>query len=280
MKKILTLFVIAISVSGTTHAQYCMLPGRTSYSTLQPGILNFKLNTIDRTSLSVENPLSSPPVVVTTDSTKLERGKTYTVTIKHSRDSAFFPTSRNNIRVWIDYNNNKDFTDAGETVISSDLQTYGVFTGTFTVPATAPLGTTRLRATAKMSADAGHSVPTACDMPADPLSYHGEMEDYTVTIVPPTGISETETNNPTVIIYPNPSNGSIHISLSNNNPGELTIELLDMTGKLIATPINKGNAHLSEYSINLKSYNIDEGIYLVRVIDNNGASCHRILVNN
>src|SRR6185369_4491060 len=111
-------------------------------STLQPGITNFQLNTINRTSISVEHSLSQPSVTVTTDTTTLKRGQTYNVSITHSKDnsSQYFDTSKNNIRVWIDYNNDKDFDDAGETVISVDKKFAGVYTASFTVPATTPLG--------------------------------------------------------------------------------------------------------------------------------------------
>src|SRR5690606_39064161 len=184
MKTFTHLLLVATALcSPAAHAQYCMLPGRTVYSNEQPGITNFKLRAIDRTSSNVEGLLSAPSLVVTTDSTVLERGKTYVVTITHSKDNIIFPNARNNIRVWLDYNQNTDFADADETVITADFITAGIYTDSFTVPANAKLGITRLRATAKMSSDAGHTIPTPCDEPKDPLDYHGEMEDYTVTIV-------------------------------------------------------------------------------------------------
>jgi hypothetical protein len=182
MKKITILLLFFCLNRTTLNAQYCMLPGQTAYSNLQPGITNFKLNTINRTSGNVE---SSSSVVVTTGlSTNLVQGQTYTVSITHSEDTQFFPGARNNIRVWIDYNSNFVLNDAGETVISKDLEAPNTtYTTTFTVPLSAPVGTTMLRATAKMSADAGHTIPTPCDNPADPLGYHGEMEDYIVNIL-------------------------------------------------------------------------------------------------
>src|SRR5258708_4843381 len=125
----LSITVLALQV----HAQqYCMLPGRTSYGPNQPGITTFKLNTINRVSGNVEESLTAPPIIVTNDSTTLARGKTYTVTIIHSKDAVSFPTARNNVRVWIDYNKNFDFNDAGETVISKDFEAPGTTTATFT----------------------------------------------------------------------------------------------------------------------------------------------------
>lgn len=74
--------------------------------------------------------------------------------------------------VWIDYNGDKDFDDAGELVWSKAAATATPASGTFTVPATAATGATRMRVSMKYN-----GVPTACET----FSY-GEVEDYTVNI--------------------------------------------------------------------------------------------------
>lgn len=283
MKKFTTLLCsMTLLASIEAHAQYCMLPGRTSYSTTQPGIKVFKLNTISRTSVQVENPLSQPSLVVTTDTTTLQRGQTYTVHILHTRDSviAGFATARNNIRMWIDYNNDKDFDDAGETVITADLQTAGWYTNTFTVPATAPLGTVRLRVTAKMSADAGHSVPTSCDIPKDPIDYHGEMEDYHLKITPATGIGNVETNNIGASLYPNPSTGAVSVMIDSKNNTQLGITLYDVTGKLVKTLLQEPTQSNYKYDFNLNNYNLQSGVYFIKVTTAQGQSYQKLVLNN
>lgn len=182
MEKKLTFTFFSMLIStALSFSQYCMLPGQTPYSPQQPGITNFKLNTINRTSGNSESPSS---VLVTTGlATTLTAGQTYTLSISHSEDAAIFPGARNNLRVWIDYNSNFSYLDANETVLTGNLQAPATtYTATFTVPTSILSGTYNLRATAKMSVDAGHSLPTPCDVPADPIGYHGEMEDYTVVI--------------------------------------------------------------------------------------------------
>lgn len=283
MKTLSTLlFSITMLAATQADAQYCMLPGRTSYSTTQPGIKVFKLNTINRTSVQVENPLSQPSLVVTTDTTTLQRGQTYTVNILHTRDSiiASFATARNNIRVWVDYNNDKDFDDAGETVLSADLQTAGWYTATFTVPATTPLGTVRLRATAKMSADAGHSVPTSCDMPKDPIDYHGEMEDYHLKIVPATGIVNTVENNLQTSLYPNPTTGIVSVMIDNKNNTQLGIHLYDITGKLVKTLLQETTQSNYKYDFNLNSYSLQSGVYFIKITSAQGQSYQKLILNN
>lgn len=75
-------------------------------------------------------------------------------------------------RVWIDYNKNGVFTDAGEQIISVSTTGSGTYTVNFTVPTSAALGNTRMRVSAKYS-----SSPTSCQS----FTY-GEVEDYTVNI--------------------------------------------------------------------------------------------------
>lgn len=266
----LLLALLITFCAADIQAQYCMLPGRTIYSNNQPGITNFKLNNINRTSSNVEKPLNQPSLVVTTDSTILERGKTYPLSIMHSKDNVIFSNARNNIRVWVDYNADMDFEDAGETVISTDFVIAGTYTDSFTVPATAKLGVTRLRATAKMSSDAGHSIPTPCDIPADPIDYHGEMEDYTVTIVAPSNVGSVEVNENAVSVYPNPTTGHITLSFSQAPSQETIVNMYDMTGKHVAELLRPFIQDKQEYNFDLNSYSIPKGIYIMQV--NNGSS--------
>jgi hemolysin activation/secretion protein len=225
----------------------------------------------------VENPLTQPPVVVTTDTATLMRGQTYTVNLSHSVDPVNFPTARNNIRVWIDYNKDFDFVDAGETVITKDLETPGTtYTATFTVPMTAPLGYTRLRATAKMSADAGHTMPTSCDVPADPLDYHGEMEDYTVKIADPTSVNEVNADAAGVAVYPNPTQGSVTVSFSETiQPA--SIDLYDVTGKHLANIIDKRTLSPTSFTFDLNEYRVPQGVYFIRVRTDNFLSYQKLV---
>lgn len=181
MKKCVFTLVALLCTYAPAFSQYCNLAGQTPYSNLQPGITNFKLNTINRTSGNSE---SASGVLVTTGlTTTLIAGQTYTISISHSEDTQFFQGDRNNLRVWVDYNNNFSYTDAGETVLSVDLQPPATtYSSTFVVPLATTPGTYHLRATAKMSSDAGHTIPTPCNVPPDPIGYHGEMEDYTFVV--------------------------------------------------------------------------------------------------
>ncbi len=90
-------------------------------------------------------------------------------------------------RVWIDFNQDGDFADAGEQVFAAG-PTSTTASGTIAIPATASTGNTRMRVSMKWNA-----APTACET----FSY-GEVEDYTVNISAaqptcdaPTGLTAT-----------------------------------------------------------------------------------------
>jgi len=94
---------------------------------------------------------------------------------------SLFTYSAYNIKIWVDWNNDLDFNDAGEEVyagVSPNTQT-GILTGTFLVPATAALGQHRLRIGGAPSYNAQ---PTPCS-----TVQTGAFEDYTVNVtLPPT----------------------------------------------------------------------------------------------
>lgn len=104
----------------------------------------------------------------TAQNATLAKGAAYAITLK----PAFSGTAYTEyFKVFIDYNNDKDFADAGENVFSSAGTTSAV-SGNFTVPATATSGTTRMRV---MMSDG--AIASSCGS----LNY-GEVEDYSINI--------------------------------------------------------------------------------------------------
>jgi len=79
--------------------------------------------------------------------------------------------------VWIDYNQDGDFTDAGEQVWTQAATTATPVSGSFTVPNSSADGNTRMRVSMKYNA-----IPTECE-----TFTYGEVEDYTVNI---TGVAQ------------------------------------------------------------------------------------------
>lgn len=90
--------------------------------------------------------------------------------------------------------------------------------------------------------------------------------------------STTDVNilpNGNFIVYPNPSNGLLHIKLQENNPnGKCNIELYDMKGNVVYNKLLFTNS-IGEYNINLSS--LHPGNYMLMINRNRNFSCKVIL---
>ena len=94
-------------------------------------------------------------------------GQSYPISVRTTTNAA------QNVRVWIDYNNDGAFTGSNELVFNSNNAI--AHSGTFTTPATATLGA-RLRL--RVAADyALGTIPTSCSTPV-----YSQDEDYSVTL--------------------------------------------------------------------------------------------------
>ena len=102
--------------------------------------------------------------------------------------------------IWIDYNADGDFADAGETVWTKAASKTTPVTGTFTVPAGIALGAKRMRVSMKYNA-----IPTSCETIA-----RGQVEDYTVNITStPAGFAASSSVVQALSIYPNPAQSTL-----------------------------------------------------------------------
>jgi serine protease len=119
--------------------------------------------------------------------------------------------------VWIDYNQDGDFDDADEEVyVSPSTQT--TITGSFTIPATALEGLTRMRIVMIYE-----DTPTACDD-----SGEGEVEDYCITIeagvapqpcLPPTSLEANELTQTTASLQWDAMEGTVSYNLRYQEAG-------------------------------------------------------------
>jgi len=132
----------------------------------------------------------------------VESGQTYTITLTPGFSNR---TRKEFWRVWIDYNMNGDFTDAGELVFSKDRQKVTV-SGSISIPS-GLTGETRMRVSMKYNA-----APTSCEN----FSY-GEVEDYTLlfgTPIPQPPVANFSGTPTTVSV----GNSVQFTDLSANNP--------------------------------------------------------------
>jgi hypothetical protein len=274
MKKILRLTMILFGVLQLNEAQsqWCVPTTAVPYSPDMPGITHVKFNTIDRTSADLENMSNS--YVNTGLSTDVALGQSYDIDISFTIDAFICPDM--NIRVWIDFNHDGQLDDAGETVISANNLLPPLYNGTITIPATAMTGVTRMRVTAKMTPNGGHSLPTPCDNPADVLGYHGEFEDYEVNIINTTGINDI---GETSAFSVSSSSDRIDFRFSLSGSAKAGLELFNITGQKAKVILPYENYSSNDYSFFLNNDELNsKGIYLAVLTINDRKFVKRIAI--
>ncbi|OGS71616.1 MAG: peptidase M4 [Flavobacteria bacterium RIFCSPLOWO2_12_FULL_35_11] len=147
---------------GNTSTSYCTSKGN---SVADEYIGHIQIGTINNASSG-----GSGYGDYTSISTDLNIGNSATITITPTWTGTVYSEGYS---VWIDYNNDGDFSDLGEQVWSKAASKTTPVSGTFTVPSSALIGSTRMRVSMKYNA-----IPTSCEA----LSY-GEVEDYTIVLV-------------------------------------------------------------------------------------------------
>ena len=128
--------------------------------------------------------------------------------------------------VWIDYNHNGSFADAGEKVATGNST--GSLSLSFIVPAGALNGVARMRIQMQYN-----SAPTSS---CSSFTY-GEVEDYTVNVVGNLQRSPAATLNlfaaDVFLLYPNPARDEVAIAFNASTNEKAAIRIFDMLGKTI-----------------------------------------------
>ena len=170
-------------------------------------------------------------------------------------------------KVYIDYNGNGVFTDAGELVVSGSSASAATLSGTFTVPSTAKTGNTRMRL---VMSDA--SATTSCN------SYSfGETEDYTVTITGGAALltatasvagltSLTGTVTPIgnelakqLEVYPNPASDAVRLVLPGNAEAT-SVMLTDVRGaRVVGATFSNGTLDISSLAKGMYTLSVSDG---------------------
>ena len=202
----------------------------------------------------------------TASSTSVAAGSAQTI----SFSAGFVGTAYSEyVKVYIDYNQNGAFTDAGELVVDAAASNAATNrTATFTVPATAKSGNTRMRVVLSDNA-----ATTSCG------SYsYGETEDYTISI---TGGARTDgstvrTSNPNALadqstLYPNPATQVLNIARPANADPEaaFSVRVYDLRGAEVR------NLSLTNGQVDVSA--LRAGTYLLNVTDGTGTSHQRFV---
>ena len=152
--------------------------------------------------------------------------------------------------VYIDWNNDGDFSDANETAFTKTATNTATVTGSITVPANAPFnGLVRMRVSMQYN-----TVPGAC------ASFtYGQVEDYTLNVKDQV-LATSDINSNAVGIYPNPVKDIITIQTKVS--GEISYRIFNTAGQLVS----KGMS--ADKKINAEKLSV--GNYIIEITDKDG----------
>lgn len=183
-------------------------------------------------------------------STTLAKGTAYSATVVPGiiGQAGNIAYTGDELAVWIDYNNDNDFVDAGEQVgyVLVGQGWSNVFN--FTVPMNSSTGMVHLRT--RISYQGSGAIAPCGTVP------YGETEDYMVNITAASGMGEL--NPDLVSLFPNPTNDKVTVDFGVLEAS--SIKVYDLSGKLILS--TEGN--LSQKA-ELSTAGIAQGLYHVKI---------------
>ena len=235
----------AISSFATSSAIYCSA-GATSTSFEK--ISNVTFADINNNSTSPAGYEDFTQVVG-----NVTAGETYTFTASFSGNSY----SDDQVLVWIDYNNDKDFNDAGEEVLVTPKKA-SPWTGSITIPANVASGQVRMRVRMHDSSLTPNVTPCG-------TSSFGQVEDYTLNL---TSLAVSNVNKAQVKVYPNPVVDVLNIEADSKVS---TVQVFDLTGKVVSShALNavKNQVNLSKLTpgVYVVTIQTEKGIQSVKIV--------------
>jgi hypothetical protein len=237
------------ALTFTTLSGYCVSKGQiASYEWIK----RVNLTNIDRTSGSDGGYYNGTSLIA-----NVTKGATYPINYQCGTTGS---SGTLYWRVWIDFNNNNSFDDAGEMVVSVASASTALLSSSFTVPAGAASANVRMRVALKYN---GFS--TSC------MTYtYGEVEDYTVSIKAAGGLvnpnSEKE-HIDYVNIHPNPFSNDLHLDFYANQDQDVQLLVMDQLGRLIMSKSIKAFSGNNSFAID--SGELIPNTYLIQIKSKN-----------
>ncbi len=182
----------------------------------------------------------------------LKRGETYEVNVGMQ-----YHWEPDTTAVWIDFNGDLIF-DNSEWIQMSTIDINHFSSASFTVPADALINDTlRMRVRSQY----WNETPNPCG------DRTGEVEDYSVVISDGLGLDDFSESR--IKVYPNPSSGSIHISI-NGNRAQGSYKIYEMSGRIaLQGETTEGKAEVV----------LESGIYLLEFVSEGQYFFERIVLH-
>ncbi len=177
-------------------------------------------------------------------------------------------------KIWIDFNRDGDFNDAGEEVFTSGGLSSTTVTGTLNVPSNVSSGTTRMRVAMKYN-----GAPTSCEA----FSY-GEVEDYTVNVngsgarVTDITLDENLSNvtDFNLKLFPNPASDRMTMDITAEQNSNVNISIFDMQGRIVYN--SEERLEGSNLTKTISVSDLANGTYHVVIKNNELARNQRLII--
>ncbi len=189
-------------------------------------------------------------------SADLVRGNTYDFNVTTDDD--------NIISIWIDYDLNGGFEPSEWTQVCVTSVASVANTASILIPATATQGPTRMRVRARLVGNTNDST-SACL-----LFGSGESEDYVIGLDFAVGINSIPLKGTS--LYPNPATAMTYIFFD-NSISKAEIQVIDHIGRLVQS---KEVSNVFSTSLDLSRES--DGIYFVRILTEQGAVTHKLML--
>lgn len=199
-------------------------------------------------------------------STTVSRNNSYPLSVNINTYGNFEASTK----VWIDWNQNSSFEDfeevydLGNTTNATNVATTNSPLS-IKVPIDAILGNTVMRVSSKYGDGSLHT--------SNQNIVDGEVEDYTLNIIPTEAIEEFGFEN--FIVYPNPNNGVFTIQLNGALNRDIDVEIYDVRNRFIYKNTYPNNG---DFRQEMQLKNVQSGMYLLIVNDGLKKSTKRIVV--
>jgi len=174
--------------------------------------------------------------------------------------------------IWIDYNADGDFTDAGERALQ--LSGSSTINGNITVPA-GLTGSSRMRIQMRYNAFNGSSCGTYAE---------GEVEDYTVTFgggarrsAPTTSFTPSRLAPVAAELFPNPASTELTVRIALREVNEVTPwRIIDASGRVVLD--GKTMVETLRSGLNIDLRNLSAGVYYFSLNTNEVQTTKRFIV--
>ncbi|MGB0890885.1 MAG: reprolysin-like metallopeptidase [Flavobacteriaceae bacterium] len=196
--------------------------------------------------------------------TEVQRGESHQLTINVNTDGL----KRTQTKVWIDWNQNCDFNDAGEeydlgSVEDDSNGETSLSPLVIAVPNNATFGNTVMRVSTINTNPFAVTYPSSCEN-----GTAGEVEDYTVLVKDPTASVE-DISFKKFNLYPNPTKGEFKLNFELVNINDyVLVQLFDVRGRLIDEK-KYSNTKDALFSKNIVFEKTSSGLYLIKVTNGN-----------